>query len=213
MAVIRTCALEALRDLIAAAIPELDGKICVGQPDPNHWATWPSLTIIATKWTWIPFVEVLVGSVGASTAIYNVGEHEALVQLRVTAPTPTERDELAGQVVQVFLDAVDPNSGIGRAGIITTDVTDCLDVPFMAAFELDDDELIHMPAPEQEYEALIQTTGIIPALVTRQGEYTIDELRLGVAGLAVSVTAGTFTPPNVEVVSIAEDGTISPVTP
>ncbi len=208
------CALESLRDALIDAIPSLDGKICVGQPDAGHWNSMPNVTIIATKWKWIPFQEAPEGHplMDPATMVYSVGEHEAPVQIRVEAATTFERDTLAGAIVDVFLSAQD-EYGYSRAGCLMTDVTDCAAIPWRAAWELEDDELVYMPILDRKYEALIQLTGIIPALVTRLDEDTIDVLQLGIASLTVSVDADTFQPPNVEVISIAEDGTISPVAP
>jgi len=214
VSVVRVCALESLRDALVEAIPALDGHVCIGQPDSNHSAGWPNVTLLAMKWAWVPFQEAEVGSPEGvpSTVVYSVGEHEAPVQIRVEAATPLERDTLAGQIVDVFIGA-QTEDGYPRPGILMTDVTDCGVLPWRAAWELENDELVYMPIMDRHYEAVIELTGIIPALVTRLGVYTIDELRLGLSSLTVSVDADTFTPPNVEVVSIAEDGTISPVTP
>lgn len=214
MSVVRVCALESLRDALIAAIPSLEDHVCIGQPTSNHNVTWPNVTLIATKWAYIPFQESYVDSsqITPTTSVYSVGEHEAPCQIRVEAATPKERDEIAGAIVDVFLAAQDEN-GFARPGILMTDVTDCGAIPWRAAWELEDDELVYLPILDRHYEAVIQLTGIIPALVTRLGEWTIDVLQLGIANLTVSVDADTFQPPHVEVVSIAEDGTISPVTP
>ena len=75
----------------------------------------------------------------------------------------------------------------------------------------DTDEWRDDLAFDSEFYSLIRAVGTIPALVTRRGAYTIEQLQLG---LHLTPTPGTlpatFAPPEVEVVLINTDGTISP---
>jgi hypothetical protein len=216
MAVVRMCALEQLAAVLTAAIPELAGKVCISTPLDNHTQTLPSMAIDwagAVKYEPLQTEDVAHLPADADhltpRAVFNVGAHEGMVQIRVLAGTPRKRNELAQAVVDVFTAALD-DYGYPRPGVLATQVTDCGDVPWTASFELEQDTWINMLAFERQHEGLIEVTGIVPALVTRAGIYTMEDLRLGLtSNLSKSYTSDTMQPPAVEVVRINEDGTLT----
>jgi hypothetical protein len=230
MSVVRICALEHLRDLLAAAIPELAGKITAGTAQDNVTQVLPCVGITwagPIKYDWDPGQAEDVAQLPADVdhpvprGVFYVGDHEGTVQIRVLAGTERKRDNLSQAIVDVFMAQTD-EYGYERAGIIAVDVTDCAAVPWLATFELDQDTWVEALGTERQHEGLIECTGSVPALVIRSGFgtgpsatagiYTMEDLRLGLINdLTASVDADTFGPPAVEVVRINQDGTITPL--
>lgn len=212
MCVVRISCFEALRDLIATRVPELAGKIKIGQQPANVDQTYPTLTITAAK---LPFepqqedVHATIGDPADGVVVYNVGDFIGAVQLRIVATSPSERYLLEQKVQNVFF------ARAGSPGVIVVEVTACPDLDdFIASFELESTQWIDVAAADRKYESAITTNAIIPALVTRTDEYEIDDLVLGfTTDFATSFVSDTMQPPKVEVVLVNEDGTIEPYTP
>ncbi len=214
MSVVRLCAIEALAEILIAEIPELEGKVCVGVPPNTHDQTYPSMTINAVTWKFEPDdpEELDMGSFGES--VRRVGTHEATVQIRILAATQGERDTYASRVVDVFAGFEDED-GCPHPGTILARVTACTVLPWTACFDLASDRWINQRAFESKYEALIEVDGLIPALVVKQGVYSIRELVLGVIhDFTTPIDETTITTtPAVELVEINEDGSIEPYAP
>lgn len=214
MSVVRLCALDALAEYLVSVVPELVGKVCVGVPPNTHQQTYPSLTINAVRWAFEPEeIEELDEETTPGYLVRKVGTHAAIIQIRVLAATPGERDTLSSQIVDAFL-AFEDEDGWAHPGTILTRITDCGLVPWTACFDLDRDQWVNLRAFESLYEGLIEVDGAIPALVTKAGVYTIETLQLGVTDdFTTTFSADTMIPPAVEVVEINEDGTLSPYAP
>jgi hypothetical protein len=214
MSVVRLCALEALSEVLVEAIPELDGQVCIGVPPNTHEQTYPSMTINPVRWKFQPeeIEELDMGSSGLS--VRRVGTHEGMIQIRVLATTPGQRDELASRVVDVFAGFEDED-GCPHPGTILARVTECGAVPWTACFDLDRDEWINQRAFESKYEALIEVDAAIPALVTKPGVYSIQTLQLGfTSDFTTTYSASTMlASAAVEVVQINEDGSLEPYDP
>lgn len=226
MSVVRVMALEQLATVLTTAIPELAGHVCIGTPMDNHEQVLPSMAITwAGALAYDSAIEEdlavlpVDGDHPVKRGVFNVGAHEGMVQIRVLAGTPRKRDALCEAVVGVFL-AQTNEWGYPRPGVIATQVTDADIIPWLASFELEDDQWVNVLAFERQHEGLVQATGIVPALVVRTvtdpstspatGIYTIEDLRLGLThDLATSYDADTMQPPAVEVVRINQDGTIT----
>lgn len=213
MAIVRTCALERLAEILVCNIPELVDRVCVGAPPSSHEQTYPSMTINGMRWTFQPDeVEDLPGS-PPGMAIRRVGSHDGTVQIRVLATTPAERDDLSQRIVDAFTGFEDEN-GDPHPGVILARVTECGFIPWTASFDLDRDEWINLAAFDRKYEALIEVDASVPAIVCKTGVPTIETLRLGLTGDFTSTpSAATMQPPAVEVVQILQDGTMVPYTP
>lgn len=199
MAVIRLEAYRALAKAIEDGVPELAGRISPWAP--NDAAARPKLSIIPISRRFNPDQAEEVHDAGPTTVILDVGDFEALVQMRLEHDTPELRTELEEKILAVFLERE------GSPGILVTPV---LTAPqfgeFVASWELEDDEWTDDLAFNNEYESLITITGHIPALVTRRGAYRIRDLQLGLGG-----PGADWTDPSVEVVRVADDGTITPL--
>lgn len=177
MAVIKLEALRYLRDRIVCAVPELDGKICVGQALPNHDLEFPSLAIVpAGRWAFYPDQEDdAVFTPAPDRVVCRVGRHEITLQLQIGALSQEQRGELGQQVEQLFY------SQEGHPGIIYGAVTACAEEvgPFHASFMLESEDWEDSKAFENQLWSYIEVRASIPALATRFGAYSINELRMG----------------------------------
>jgi len=200
MAIVRLEALKQLGKEIACAVPELKDRICIGQAPGSREIRWPHLAIIPVTWAYEPNQAREVDSPAPDRVIMEVGAHTARVQFRLGAADIYTRIALEQKIIDLFL------STPLHPGILLTDVAAC-PLEFRASWELQEDEWRNEAAFDKAYYSITQVNGIIPALVTRLGAWTIDQLQIG---LTEEFGASPFGPPSVEVVIVAEDGTISP---
>ena len=152
------------------------------------------------RWRFAPDDAIKHVRTAPDRIVVNVGKHDATIQLRLGATDLETRMELEQKISDLFL------SSPMRPGVLLTDVVAC-PVEFLAAWELDEDEWRNEMAFDRAYYSVTKITGIIPALATRLDAPIIYDLQLG---FTQEFDAATFGPPDVEVVTIAEDGTISP---
>lgn len=209
VAVIRYKALTALREAIESAVPALYGKTEITWAPPEKNACMPAMALIAARWAYRPNQEIAViePEVG-TTAVYDVGRHEATVQLRLLAATPGERMELEQQVIDLFL------SQEGRPGILLTTIVDTPEIgQWFASWELEADEWRSEKAFSNKHWSVVEVLGTLPALVSRAGVYTIQDLRLGVThDMTTTFTPTTFdASEGIERVRVNENGTLTPL--
>jgi len=208
MAIIRLEALRGLELAITCAIPELEGRVCVGQAPAGHPLGFPSLQIDPRRWTYFPDQALETYEPAPNAVVMNVGRHQADITIRIGASNLYKRYELEQKLLDLFL------STPLHPGVLFAQVTACEALgPFTAAWELDTDEWRDEKAFDKEFYSNVTVLGIIPALVTRRDAYTIDQLQLGL-NITPTPTDGNlppFTPPGVEVVQVNSDGTITPV--
>lgn len=210
MAVVKFEALKWLAGRIACAIPELDGRICVGQSPPNHGLTFPSLAIVPVgKWRRIVYQDddqVFYQSPGR--IVVELGRHEVMVQLQIGCATPSERYTLEQRVEMEVFDATEGHPGIVFGGVPAL-AEEFGDVQVSA--ELDDDEWNDLKAFQGQSWSYMDARLFVPMLAIRKG-FTIHEVVLGLTDdFASTVTPSSFnTDPNIERVTVNEDGTISP---
>jgi hypothetical protein len=201
MAVLRTHAMDALKACIALYVPELQGKICAGPTEAPKTRVWPHLAIYPVRFSYFPNQAHEHKELGASKVVMNVGRHEGLVQLRLGATTHNRRIELEEKVINVFLRTP------GRPGVLVTEIAACHDAT--VAWELDTDEWQNELAFSKQWFSLLTVLVQIPALVTREGVYSIEELRL-------TLTEDLTTPyddlpaSQQETVKLLEDGSLEP---
>lgn len=210
MGVVRLDSLTALMRTIVCEIPQLEGHVCVGQAPSGEMQEYPHLVIDPIRWRWEPAQQGRVRALPGGRTVYNVGAHECTVQLSLAATTPAERAELEQRVLDIFIGAEDAESGLPRPGVVVVQVTDDLMGGYTSAFELDADEWDDSKAFDRILTSIISVTAIVPALVTRCGEYTIRDLRLGVTQELATPVGPAMDPP-VEVVRINDDGTLTPL--
>jgi hypothetical protein len=208
MAIVRLEALRELEKLIVCAIPELKGKVCVGQQGAGHDLAFPHLTLDPTKMRYVPDQADESAEPAPNTVVMNVGRHEGILQIRIGAASLFQRYELEQKVIDLFLETP------LHPGIIFSQVTSCPTLgQFTAAWELDEDEWQDMAAFSNQFYSMITCLAIIPALVTRREAYTIKQLQLGLThdfNTAFDEVSFNDDPP-VEVVQINQDGSITAV--
>jgi hypothetical protein len=209
--IVRLDAMDALARMIACEIPILEGHICVGQAPSSEQQEYPHLSIDpAGRWLFDPQQQEQKATLPGGRTIYNVGDHEVSVQLKLQTTTPRQRAELEQRVIDLFL-AQEDESGLPRPGVIVVHVTACPELyRWTAAFELEGDEWDDEKAFDAQLASIITVRASIPALVTRCGEYTIQTLRLGIINDLEATVSPAMSPP-VEVVTINQDGSITPV--
>ena len=210
MAVVKIEALKYLADLLKAAIPELEGKICVGQAMPNHDLAFPSLAIVPVgRWRFIPDQDG--DDTGVSPlpdrVVMNVGRHDVTIQLQLACATQDQRYELEQQIERFFLGTeLHPGVVFGAVNACEDDVGE-----FVASFMLDDSEWQDGKAFQQQSWSYIDVLASIPALVTRAGVYTMNEIQLGLTEVfSPNPTSATFTTDaTIERIVVQDDGSIT----
>lgn len=210
MAVIKLEALNKLKEAIEVGVPELCGRIHAGVSPPNHQEEFPCLTInVAGPWRYEPEQEQEYNepAVLANALVVCVGEWQATVQLALQTATLDERYQLEQKLTDLFL------STEGHAGVLLTVVTNCPELgDFLASWEFDDVEWEDEMVFSARTGATIVCTALVPALITRGGVYTIEDLRLGIGDLGSDADADTFvSTETVEVVSVDENGDFAKV--
>ena len=203
MSVIRLRVLEVLRDCVARLVPELEGHICAGHAEANHKLEWPNLSLVPVSWRFHPDQDGEVYTdLGPGRAVYVVGRHEALIQMRLGARTMRERARLEHLVTQVFV------SQHLRPGVLVVRIRDCQQA--VVAYEFDDTEWKDEAAFEREWYSIIEVVAQVPALVERGGYYTIEEIR-STFTQDLSTPAASLPAESLSTVRIDENGIITTV--
>lgn len=207
MAIVKTQSLAAFAAAIATAVPALAGKITIQQAVSAVLETYPNLAIILPgKMAFDPAQQLEHAQLDATTVVYNVGCFEGPLQLRLTTTSTLERETLENAIENFML------SREGSPGIQVVKVVDSAQLSWVAAFEMDDEMWDDSGAMTRQYESIATLNCVLPALVTRSPVYTIERLVLGIThDFATTFTPDTFAPPDVELVSINQDGTITAV--
>lgn len=202
MAVIRTEALQRFADRIAACVPELTGRICGGAAEAPHQLAFPNLAIIAVRWRFLPDQVEEFKQLNSSTAIFEVGEMEATVQMRLGAQNYARRAELEQAIMEKVFWA-----DLEHPGVVAFPLEACHDA--LVAFELGDDEWEDEKAFDKKWYSILTVDAFLPALVTQKA-YTIEEVRLV---LTEDLTTPIVTVPfsGKETISIDEDGNMTTV--
>lgn len=202
--------LEALRILMAeidTAIPELKSKTEVHQVPPDYKSGFPRVAIVAGgKFRYQARQEAEHIRVSPSAIVVNVGSWSTTAQLRLACATPFERHALEQKLESLFWRTEN------RPGVLLTTVTECPALgDILASFDIGDTDWEDEAAFASLYWSVLSLDVTIPALVTRAGVYSLNELRMGITddfGLAeTSAAFDTLT----QKVSINEDGTVTPI--
>lgn len=201
MSVVKLDALAALQCAIADAVPDLDGRICVGIGPPGHKLAFPSLAIDPVRFSYKPYQAAELPTATPDRVVMDVGLHEVMVQLRITAANAQQRYELEQAVTDLFL------SQPLRPGVLVTPLSGCyLLSDFQATWIFDDAEWGNGMAFEQVYESTITVLGEIPALVTRMGAWSIQHLQLGLTRSITNPPPAFVATPTFEIVEATADG-------
>ena len=209
MSIIRIEALKSLSAKIQCDIPELSGRICVGQSTSGHKQGYPSLAIDPVRFRYSPDQARVVAEPSPDLAVLRVGRFEGTVQMRLTAASLFDRASIEQKILNIFLGDRD-----GGPGVLMSRAVSCRDTygDIDCAWELDSDEWQDEKAFDQTYRSFIVINAVIPALATRAGVYRVNQLLVGQSDLASTVTPSSFlTDPAVEVIQINSDGTFDQV--
>lgn len=207
MPVVRLEAFRALEERLKSVLPLEVETILIQRPGSKKECN-PSLTIMPVRFRYIPDQEENHFVPDAKHLVVNVGRHEGTVQLRIAATSLQQRAELEQAVLDLFLGTE------GHPGVLLTTIVSCPALgKVLAAWELEDDEWDSAKAFDNRYESVITLTAIIPALVTRDGVYAVNELHLGLTSdFDTPITPAVFDAGViVKVVAINPDGSLSPL--
>jgi hypothetical protein len=207
MSVISIHAFQVLADYLASAIPELAGHICPFPAEPGHLLGSESLGIEPISFKYFPNQAQEMAEVSFDTSIERVGHHEVDCLLRLNAPTARRRAILASKITEVFL------SQDLSPGVLTLPIPQVYDV--RVAWEFTREEWESERVFDKKWYSTLTILAQIPALVTRGGIFTIDQLQLAIyedpsADLDTTITPETFSS-DLDVVDISETGVLSPV--
>lgn len=207
MSIVRLEAYRRLQAQIESAISELDGHVRILQVPPDQSWSAPSLALIPPeRHGFYRQQESEHSKPTTSTLVVEVGWWTGTAQLRVAHATQAQRNDLEERLTQLFWQR--ENAG----GVLLSPVTACSDYGnFTASWELNDSGWDEEFAFSSQHWSVTELSVTIPALVTRQGVYSIDELRLGLTqDFSVSATSAAFDAmPGL--VRVNEDGTITPL--
>lgn len=209
--IVKIHALEALAALIGCEIPELEGHTCVDVP-AGEMETVPNLSIEAGRWTFDPEQEAEHAILPGNRVVYDVGDHVAPCVISIVTATPAQRRRLEAEVIDLFLRQKHPVTGWPLVGVIMIPISACPDVAqWVCGFDLDSEEWMSHKL-DRRYESRIMITATVPALTVDRAVYTLNQLRLGLqAQDAKPIDEAAATAP-IELVTINDDGTISPAT-
>lgn len=209
MSVVRIEALEALARLIAEAISELEGHICVGQAPSGEMEAIPNISINPGRWDFLPYQEAQHATLPGNVVVFDNGDHTCPVTISILAGSPRQRAVLEAQVLDLFQKQKHPLSGFRMPGTIMISVAEIPELSeWVVTFDLDSDEWIDVLALDRRYESRIMATCTIPALTIDEPVYTINQLIMGVQALARPANG-----PVIDLVTINEDGSIAPFAP
>lgn len=205
MAVLRIAAFEKLAACIRAYIPELSTAVCPGPAAPSHRLHFPSLAISPLRFRYQPEQAKEWKHLNFATTVFEVGKHEAQIELRLGAKNHYQRAAIEEKLIHFFLRTP------GSPGVVVHRIHDCFDA--LVAWELEDEEWEPEKIFDEKWYSILTITGQIPALVCRDDAYTINELQLGLTqDLSTAFTNLTIsTSSSVELVEIGEDGTVTPI--
>lgn len=215
MSVVRIEALAALAALIKLRIPEVANHVCVGIAPAGELESYPNVSIMPSKWSYEPEQAAQKATLPGQRVVYCVGEHECPCVIAVMATNTPQRARIEAKILDLFLGAKHPTTGIKMPGTLVFGITRMPELgQWTACFDLESDEWNDTLALDRRYESRMVVLATIPALTVDSPVYTIEELILGVTNdLATQFTPTTAIPPAVELVTINEDGTIQPWTP
>lgn len=180
MALIKLEALRALASFLECQVPELAGKVCVGQAEANHLQEYPHMVLLATGWRFEPDQSGDFHQPGPERLVSDVGTHRVTVEMRLGAQTSGERYTLGQKVLDVFLagGSADDLDGELHPGVLRVPVLAAPEYGnWFAAWEIDAEEWEDEKAFDQAFYSVLELQGAVPALVSRRRVFRLDEIR------------------------------------
>lgn len=202
--IVQLNAFQALADFLEAQVPELQGKVAAHPLDPNIQMPMESVGIEPNVFKFNPDQAELVASVSFDTVIESVGYHEVDCRLVLVAPTSRKRAVLAEKVVNAFL------SQDLSPGVVALSIPEAYSQ--IVTWELVSYEWEPERVFDKKWYSTLDIKANIPALVTRGGVYTIEELRIAIYHDTSEDLDTPVVFDELEVIYVSEDGEIAPVT-
>jgi len=200
MSTVKLPALQSLAAHIGCEIPELSGNVCPF-PGPSKRTQYPYLYIkLAGMLEFEPQQERIQYEIGPTACVYEHGHHVGRIKLILGATSQYQRMELEEKVLNLFL------SREGAPGVLLTDVVYCEKYNWQASWLLDGHMWDQGGITESRFNSEINVDAAIPALTTRDGLYSIDELKLV---LDLDQVGDPVIGPSQTVLVIGEDGSLS----
>lgn len=201
--IIRIRAIEVLVDLLEKQCPELMGRIHAGAVEHPHRQSSPCLVVSPTDaYEFHPDQDgnIVYAPEGGTTAVFKVGRHEAVIQLRLLTKTSRERYRFEDRLSQLFI------GSRHRPGVVVVTIPDCWNA--VIAYELEETMWKNEFAFDKEWFSILEVTMQIPALVERGGMYDIEDLR---SCFTEDVDSDFADIPStvIDCVQVAADGTIT----
>jgi hypothetical protein len=185
---VRTPAYAALVAEIERQVPELKTRVAF-EADRDEEMAWPKLGIRVIRAPFRRYQRRVVTKLEGGT-VYDVGHFEALVQLKLGAPTSRQRIDLGEKLIGVFL-------GDGEAaGGLNTTLADVYGAT--ATWDLEDEAWQDEMVFSKKWWQVLTVTGRIPALV-KIHTTKLETLRLDFADEGAPT----------ETVYVQQDGTLS----
>lgn len=207
MSVVRIEALRALAALLEAAIPELEGRVCVGVAPSGEMEEIPNVSLNPSRWEFEPYQEAVyepAATLPGNRCVFDIGNHTCSVAISIVTASAAQRWELEDQILELFRKQKHPLSGFRMPGTIMISVSEIPDLgAWTVTYDLDTDEWIDTLALDRRYESKIMATCLIPALTIDEPVYTLQQLQLGVGALSNPGLA-------IDLVTINADGTVTP---
>jgi hypothetical protein len=202
--IIQLDAFQALADYLESEIPELAGKVAAHPLDPNVQMPMESVGIEPNVFKFHPDQAEFVASVSFDTIIESVGYHEVDCRLMLVAPTARKRAVLAEKVVNAFLS---PELSPGVIALSIPQAYSQIVTWELVSYEWEPERVF-----DKKWYSTLDIKANIPALVTRGGVYTIEELRIAIYHDTSEDLDTVVNFDDLEVIFISEDGEIAPVT-
>lgn len=214
---IKLKALTRLQELIECEVKELKGKICSGPSGRDHRLKFPSLSITTRRFNYLPnqadSSNYVTGSdylASGKGGVFNVGDWQGTVELRLGAKTPSVRYDLENKIEQIFLGGrhfIDSRYPLAdsddclRPGVVLIDVPECSNARI--AYELEDDTWNNEKVFSNQWYSIMRVRATLPALVCKPLVHTMDNIRVKLDSNLDTVTDFTF--------QVNEDGTITEI--
>lgn len=205
--VIKLEALRGLESAIVAGIPALAGNTTIVQEPPDQKVRFPSLAIIPAGSPRFRFCYDQVHSRPTSSSIVaQVGTWEGSLQIRLAHANMHKRYEIQQEIENLFLQRE------GAPGVLLTTITTVDNIAdFLVSWDMDDGGWEEEFAFSSQEWAVTTLDYVIPALVRREGVFSIEDLRLGVTtDFNVPATSVAFDG-LAHKYRINDDGTVTPI--
>lgn len=194
---IHRAALDSLVAALERACPPLKGHISA-EADRDEKMAWPKLGIRLVR---APLVRANRGKLVnvSGGVVWDVGHFEAIIQLRLGAPTHLQRLELGERLMGAFM------QDAAASGVLVTTLSEVHGAT--CSWVLDEEGWQDEMAVAQKWWSVVAVTGLIPCLV-REQTFVTNDLRISFSEWPVIPRHDPQRGPT-EVLRINADGTFT----